>query len=356
MRSRARLLAALLPAALAACASTEPPPEVARDTAKPPGVPAKTAPDPGAKPSPVATPKAPAKTTAPAEPSSDIIVRATNRGWERGRIALVVDLILKSKSFDRGFESAIIFIPEMREGVTLALLEQAASLDGRSRERSLEALGSMARLRLVPDALRPRAVETVSARVRTESATGAWSAAVLALGSLAGVDAGREITDALGRAVEEDQGPVVRACAEVLADLEYRPAAGALVVASDRVRDRYAARTLIRTLGRIGGSEATERLKRALTSQDAGDREAAAAALGEAGGPLAAQALRTTIMKADESPSVRRAAIAALERMGGEEAEKALQGVLADLADHHEESWVVISRDVTETLERLKRK
>ena len=355
--SRDLLLAALL--VTAGCSSgpekqPDPPPKDTRppekDTPKDP----KTA-SPPAKTDPKT---APAKTDPPSNGGGggDAVARATTKGWERGRIALVSDLIVKSKSFDRGFESALIFIPEMREGITAALIEQAPSRDGRVSERSLEALGAMAHLRLIPDGQRKQAIETVTKIVRNDRAPASWAAAVHALGSLSGHDAGQDVTAALGRAVDEDCPPVIRASAEVLGDLQFHEAAPALITALNRAHDRYAARTLVRALGRLGGKDATKRLVDALNGPDVADREAAASALGEAGGAEAANALRASIERPDEAAVVKRAAIAARERMGGEEATNALKACLANLSGRKEEAWVVINRDLSETLERLQRK
>jgi hypothetical protein len=308
-------------------------------------------PSPRATPSPAATPRPNTPQPSP---------RPTSTSWsiegDRARTALVVDLVVRSKSFDRGFEAALLFLPEMRQSTTIAFTARCQDPDARARERSMQALGEMARLRLLPDDLRPKAVEAVSSRLKGESSHAAWAEAVRALGSLMGVDAGKDVTDALGRAVEEDAGPVVRACADVLGDLQHRPAAAALAQAADRVHDKYAFRALLRALGRVGGPDAIERLKRALASADAGDREAAATALGEAAGPHAAASLKGAILRREEEPSVRRASIAALERMGGEDARRALESCLAELGDRKEEFWVGITQDVSETLDRVKRK
>ncbi len=347
-----RTLALVVAAALGGCSSSDPPPE--KPPTKTQDPPPKTGPEKPVPVKPDPTPTKPDPT--PKGTDVDVVGRATAKGWERGRIALVVDLIVKSKSFDRGFEAALIFIPEMREGVTAALIEQASSRDGRVSERSLEALGAMAHLRLIPEPQRKPAVETVTKIVKTDRAAASWAAAVRALGSLAGHDAGPDVTTALGRAVDEDCPPVIRACAEVLGDLQYHDAGPALILALNRAHDRYAARTLVRALGRLGGKEASKRLIDALNGSDPADREAAASALGEAGGPEAANALRSAIERSDEAPAVRRAAIAALERMGGEEAVKALKTCLANLSGRKEEAWVVITRDISETLERLQRK
>lgn len=337
---------------LGGCTSTpekdkDPPPK-AQDP------PVKTPPPPEKSPIKVEQPPPTKPTTATPDP--DLVGRATAKGWERGRIALVVELIVKSKSFDRGFEAALLFIPDMREGITTALIEQTSSRDGRMSERSLEALGAMAHLRLIPEPQRKSAIDTVTKLVRTERAPSSWAAAVYALGSLSGHDAGQDVTDALGRAVDEDSAQVIRACAEVLGDLQFHGAASALVTALNRAHDRYAARTLVRALGRLGGKEASKRLVDALNAPDVADREAAASALGEAGGGEAANALRAAIERQEESPSVRRAAIAALERMGGEEAVKALKTCLANLSGRREEAWIVTTRDIAETLDRLQRK
>jgi HEAT repeat protein len=339
--------ALLLLVALAACTSDPkhepvPPPRNDPPTAGAPSSSEKTSPPKGAEPRQIS--------------SDDNSARAAAKAWERGRISLVVDLIAKSKSFDRGFEAALLFIPEMRDGVTTALIEQAASRESRSSDRCIEALGAMARLRLIPDGQRKTAIDTVTKRVRTETAAGAWSASIYALGALVGHDAGQDVQEALGRAVDERCAPAVRACAEVLGDLQFHEAGPALVLALNRADDHYAMRTLMRALGRLGGKDATRRLVDALGLSDAADREAAASALGEAGGDEAAVALRGTIERRDEEPTVRRAAIAGLERMGGDAAVKALRTCLEDLASNREESWVAIKRDLSETLERVQKK
>ncbi len=356
-------LAALLVLVAVGCGSAPPAPPPQKENAK-----EKPADKPRDDPPPVKPqPQQPVKTADP-PPSrpmdSDALGRATQKGWERGRVALVVDLVIRSKSFDPGFEAALIFIPEMKEGVTAALTEQASSRDARVSERCLQALGEMAaRPGLIPDAQRSAATAVVTQRLRTETGPGPWSAAVYALGALSGHDSGPDVVAALGRALDElsqerDCSSVVRACAEVLANVRYREATTTLIQALNRVRDRHAVHTLVRALGRLGGKEATKRITVELGSPDAGDREAAAAALGEAGGPEAASALRNAIEKpADtETLAVRRAAVAALESMGGDDAIKALRTCLEDLAPRTEESWVVIKRDLSETLERIQRK
>jgi hypothetical protein len=358
LRRSLAALAVLVGLAPAGC-SSDPEPKDSRP-ASPPAAPRAQDPPPPSKEKPAAAPATrPVETPRPAPapvPESDPNGRAAARAWEKGRIALVVDLITRAKSFDRGFEAALLFIPDMREGVTAALVEQSSSRDGRASERSLEAIGAMAHLRLIPDTERRVVIDTVTKRVHTETAPGCWSAAVVALGSLAGHDAGQDVAEALVRSVDEDCAPVTRACADVLGDIQFHEAAPALVVALDRASDQYARRTLVRALGRLGGKDAAHKLIDALQGPDPADREVAASALGEAGGADAASALRSAIERPEETPTVRRAAIAALERMGGDDAVTALKNCLQDLSARHEEVWATTTRDISETLERVQRK
>lgn len=335
-------------AALAGCSTPDP-----KHEAVPPP---RNDPPPSSAPSSSSSEKTPPRAEPRQISTDDASGRAAAKAWERGRISLILDLIAKSKSFDRGFEAALLFIPDMRDGVTTALIEQAVNRESRSGDRCIEALGAMARLRLIPDGQRKAAIDAVTRRVRTETSAGAWSASIYALGALVGHDAGQDVQEALGRAVDERCALAVRACAEVLGDLQFHEAGPALVLALNRADDHYAARTLMRSLGRLGGKEATRRLVDALGMPDPADREAAASGLGEAGGDEAALALRGAIERPDEAPAVRRAAIAGLERMGGDAAIKALKTCVEDLSGHREESWVAITRDLSETLERVQKK
>ncbi|HZV01362.1 MAG TPA: hypothetical protein VFF73_31910, partial [Planctomycetota bacterium] len=178
------------------CGSTPPSPPPQKENAKekPPEKPRDD--PPPVKPQP----QQPVKSDPPPRtaPDSDALGRATQKGWERGRVALVVDLIIRSKSFDPGFEAALIFIPEMKEGITAALIEQASSRDARASERCLQALGEMAaRPGLIPDAQKAAATSVVTQRLRTETGPGPWSAAVYALGALSGHDSGPDVVSAL---------------------------------------------------------------------------------------------------------------------------------------------------------------
>lgn len=362
VRAALALTAAL---ALAGCPEPEPAPSPSPPTARPDP---RTSPSPAASPSPTPSPAAtpspaPSKRPSPApsaapSPAGPVpegtegLTADQRRAWERGRTALVVDLVVRAKSFERGWEAVVPFLPEMRGAATQAFLGRVQDPDPRAKERCLMALAEMARLRLIPDEARAKATEAVAATAKGDTSQPAWAAAIRAYAALAGVDAGKDVCEALGK-VGDEAGVVVRACADVLGDLGYRQAAPALVQAADRVQDHFALRALLRALGRVGGPEATERLKRALASSDALDREAAVGALGESAGPVAAAALRGEVLKRDEEASVRTAAVAALERMGGEDARQALEACLAELKERHED---VLVQDVTGILERLKRK
>jgi HEAT repeat protein len=212
------------------------------------------------------------------------------------------------------------------------------------------------------DSLKPKVIEAVKGAVKSERAPEPWAAAVEGLGTLSRNDAGPLVLIALERALDENAAFVVRACAEVLGDLAYRQAGPTLVRASDRVRDNYAQRALLRAMGRVGGKESAERLRVALSSAtDPFDREVAATALGDVGGSLAAEALRDTVLRAEEQIRVRRAAIVALEKIGGlptgrDEAARAIDACLKSVRDKPDESSRTLARELQAVLERLRRR
>jgi HEAT repeat protein len=323
------------------CSSSKPKP----DPDKPNEDPGKTATPPGLTPPPLTA----------KEITDDKLLAA----WKAGRVALLADMVVQAKTFERGFESVLPFLAEkdVRDDLTRAFVAIASSGEPVARERALEGIREMGRYNMISDGLRPQVIEAVKARVAKEKSPDPGAAAVECLGTLARGDSGPIVLKTLERAIDVADAPqVVRACADVIADLAYRPAAAVVMRAADRTTDHYAQRALLRAMGRVGGQDAAERLRAALTSTDPAEREAAATALGDAGGSLAAEALRDTVLRQEEQPRVRRAAVVALEKLGGDIGIRALEACLRSVRDRSDEGSRVLARDLQAAIDRLRHK